>query len=57
MLLVKSWTEIEAYVIRNRDLYYIPAECLKESCPAVIGKAEFVNDEIGHLAEEISSKV
>lgn len=42
--------------LREGDPCYIVAESLAESCPTVLWKAELINDDTGHLAEEISTQ-
>ena len=60
VLLVRGQEEMRNMILETkdrRDSGYIVAETLAEVCPEVMLKAEFGNDEIQHLAEEISSKV
>lgn len=42
---------------RKESPYYIKAENLAELCPTVVWKAELINDQLGYLADEISSKM
>lgn len=47
----------EEHVIENwrkGNLCYLGADSSAKLCPAVMQKAELVNDETGHLTEEIS---